>query len=79
MYELEADPLNMYRHCEWVQGNGVIANDEMDRDAECNWNLLALKKAARNKSTAMIFIKKRLQLPPKLAMKNLAVLKADVL
>ena len=79
MYESEADPLNIYRHHKRVQGNWVAANDETDRNVECDWNLLTVQKAANNKGIALGFIEKRLQPPMKPAMKHLAVLKPDVL
>lgn len=79
MYELEADPLDTYGHHKRVQGNGVVANDKMDRNVECDWNLFAIQKVASNKGIAIAFIKRRLKLPPKSAMKHLAVLKVDIL
>jgi len=60
LYELEANPLDKYRHHKRVQGNEVVANDKMDRNVECDWNLFAIPKAASNKGIAMAFIKKRL-------------------
>lgn len=57
----------------------MITNVETDRNLKCDWNLLAFEKAARNKGIALAFIKKRLYLPLKSAMKYLAVLKADIL
>ena len=57
----------------------MAANDETNRNMECDWNLLTVQKPANNKGIAMGFIEKRLQPPEKPAMEHLAVLKADVL